>query len=631
MWEVVPDIEENILSIHCGEDNQIWYSTEQGLWSFEPKSGRKKLLFSDAQTKITSIYQEKTSDVLWLGTLGEGVWRLNLRNGEKKRFQEKDGFVNNHVMSIDGNEDEIWFATFGGVSRLRQSVGNSTFENINSKNGLGSDYVYKAIVDKNGTAWFATDGKGIYYYQDETLKAANQASQKTVLSIAETNDGKVWFSTEDGKICFFDGEKFKSFPKYQPKNSFAPVSVMSNTENDLIISYPEYIDILFVQTGEFIRFDASMGISPLGQDLNVVDRDPEGNIWIGTNQGIMRLNPPVNQPKVYPQPRIRKVKVGLEDIDEIGPMKLSHDQNHLVFDFIGIWYQSPESVHYEYRLNGYDNKWIPTRDNQAIFPKLRHGYYKFELRASSGLNNSWSPPASFRFRIHKPFWETWWFILSVGLTIFGVTSWWVKSREERLRLAEKLEKDKLESRFETLQSQINPHFLFNSFNTLISIIEDDKSTAVEYVEKLSDFFRNILAYRDRQIIPLKEELTLFDDFHYLQKKRYGDNFRLVIEINPELLAKGIPTLTLQLLVENAFKHNIISATRPLHIYVETKIPGYLTVRNNLQRRKYEVPSTRIGLENIAQRYQILTQKEVKIEISDGEFAVHIPLLNEELL
>ncbi|MEL6592836.1 MAG: histidine kinase, partial [Bacteroidota bacterium] len=180
--------------------------------------------------------------------------------------------------------------------------------------------------------------------------------------------------------------------------------------------------------------------------------------------------------------------------------------------------------------------------------------------------------------------------------------------------------------FETLKSQINPHFLFNSFNTLAAIIEEQPKEAVAYVENLSDLFRNILEYRKQTVISIGEELDLLDKFYYLQSHRYHDNFVLEIEVAPEVRQRGIPPMSLQLLVENALKHNVVSKRQPLTVYIESDREGYLTVRNTLQLRRDHERSTKVGQQNIRQRYQLLGKENVEIKVDESYYIVHLPLL-----
>ena len=182
-------------------------------------------------------------------------------------------------------------------------------------------------------------------------------------------------------------------------------------------------------------------------------------------------------------------------------------------------------------------------------------------------------------------------------------------------------------RFALLRNQVNPHFLFNSFNTLITTIEEDPARAVEYTEQLSDFFRNIVTYRDKDVISLAEELNLLETYLYLQKKRYGDNLRLIM---PEVVPGNflVPPLTLQLLMENAIKHNAVSRDTPLQVELTIK-EQYLEVKNNKNARMSKEKGAGMGLQNIVSRYGMLSNKPVIIEDGLESFSVSLPRLNAD--
>ncbi|MCB0544582.1 MAG: histidine kinase, partial [Saprospiraceae bacterium] len=166
-------------------------------------------------------------------------------------------------------------------------------------------------------------------------------------------------------------------------------------------------------------------------------------------------------------------------------------------------------------------------------------------------------------------------------------------------------------------------FLFNSFNTLITIIEENPGVAVEYVEHLSDFYRSIIAYREHDFISLQEEMTLVHNFDFLLKKRYENGFVLVDRLNGQ--TGLIMPLTLQLLVENAVKHNVISASRPLTIEIFSDNDGYIVVRNNIQPKIKPEPSTHFGLQSLIYRYRLLGDRPVLVEDNVAFFTVKVPI------
>jgi LytS/YehU family sensor histidine kinase len=176
-----------------------------------------------------------------------------------------------------------------------------------------------------------------------------------------------------------------------------------------------------------------------------------------------------------------------------------------------------------------------------------------------------------------------------------------------------------------LKTQINPHFLFNSFNTLLTIIEEDQNLAMEYVENLSDFYRNTLKYKEIDLISLREEIELTKSFIFLLTQRHGKNLRVTINISEEDANQLIPTLTLQLLIENSVKHDVVSREDPLSVEIFMNENHQLSVRNNLQRRRESVVSTQIGLKNISSRFIILGGKPAEIVVTDKYYQVNLNL------
>jgi two-component system LytT family sensor kinase len=190
-----------------------------------------------------------------------------------------------------------------------------------------------------------------------------------------------------------------------------------------------------------------------------------------------------------------------------------------------------------------------------------------------------------------------------------------------------LEKDNIEAKYETLKSQINPHFLFNSLNSLTTIVEDNNQ-AVDYVQNLSEFLRYVLKNRDREVVLLRDELSVLQKYVNLQKSRFKENLHVEIGVDEKVFHYSVPPLVIQMLVENCIKHNIISKDKPLKIFVYTE-KDYLVVENTLQK-KTEADSTGNGLNNIIQRYRFFTHNDVKITENSSAFKVSIPLLLVEI-
>lgn len=196
--------------------------------------------------------------------------------------------------------------------------------------------------------------------------------------------------------------------------------------------------------------------------------------------------------------------------------------------------------------------------------------------------------------------------------------------KEALYREERLKSESLKSRYESLKNQVNPHFLFNSLNVLTSLVYEDQERAVEFIRKLSSVYRYVLEHKDAEIVSLEDELAFLKNYAYLQHIRFGDNFQL--DVTGEASGYVAP-LAIQLLVENAIKHNVVSEARPLKVEV-TLSEKAVCVKNNIQE-KLSKDSTGIGLSNLQARYQYLSDTPVTIENDGKLFAVTVPVLQHQ--
>jgi len=189
---------------------------------------------------------------------------------------------------------------------------------------------------------------------------------------------------------------------------------------------------------------------------------------------------------------------------------------------------------------------------------------------------------------------------------------------------EKFKRESVAAQYESLKNQVNPHFLFNSLNALTSLVYEDPDKAAKFIKQLSEVYRYVLETREKEVVPLAEELKFLDAYIFLQEIRFGDNLNIQRELSN---ARGlVAPLALQLLLENAIKHNIVSSGNPLHIRLSIS-ENYLVVENNLQRKSAPDDHTSgLGLENIRRRYGFLTNLPVQIIENDNSFVVRLPLI-----
>ncbi len=220
--------------------------------------------------------------------------------------------------------------------------------------------------------------------------------------------------------------------------------------------------------------------------------------------------------------------------------------------------------------------------------------------------------------------------VSIGLglvigTIYEAV-YYFENWKRTFQLNEQLKSQQIKTQFEVLQNQMSPHFLFNSLNTLTTLIAEDQNIAIKFTEQLSEVYRYILQNKEKELVTIEEEVAFAKAYFYLLKMRYPENLSLDFNVDEKYHAKHIAPLTLQMLIENAIKHNIVSKAHPLHIDVYVENDQSIVVKNNLQPKKSLEGSTRTGLENIKKRYQLLGQSNIDIITTAKNFMVAIPLI-----
>jgi sensor histidine kinase YesM len=213
-------------------------------------------------------------------------------------------------------------------------------------------------------------------------------------------------------------------------------------------------------------------------------------------------------------------------------------------------------------------------------------------------------------------------ITSIHESIFFYQQW-----KYNFSKSVRLEKDNIEARYETLRAQINPHFLFNSLNSLTTMAENNKPV-VDYIQNLSDLLRYMLKSGEKELVLLRDEISIINSYIKLQQLRYPETLVIKVDVPESYYHYAVPPLVLQMLVENCLKHNIISHEKPLKIYIIAEKDS-ISVTNNLQK-KTGVDSTGQGLKNITGRYRFFTSKKVEIIETSVNFKVIIPLLQVEL-
>ncbi|WP_350287259.1 histidine kinase [uncultured Croceitalea sp.] len=217
------------------------------------------------------------------------------------------------------------------------------------------------------------------------------------------------------------------------------------------------------------------------------------------------------------------------------------------------------------------------------------------------------------------------FIFVVDVSFYEVLHLFVELKNNKIN-KEKNEKERVTSQLINLENQVSPHFLFNSLNTLIHLIDTDKERSKAFVHKLANVYKTTLRASEHNLVSVQEELDYIYAYTELLKERFGENINFEIKVHKSVKAKKVIPLSLQLIIENAVNQNVITRKKPLLVTIRTD-SNYLMVKNNLQKKHIENSNLDVGIQNIRRRYALLSTKQVVIENGLEDFRIKLPLLD----
>lgn len=610
---------QGISALCVDRDDRIWFASSEGLFhhatAFSENAKVIKVpLDLDPRTPIVSLASSADGTV-WAATFGDGVHAIS-PTGVHQHFDRSNGLGNENVLAVRAHGDSVWFATLDGVSRW--SAGR--FEILKGTEGFTFD-----VLPLGGDhALIATDGRGVLRW-DEGVAVPLSSNARTYYSLVSDDRGGVWTCGPSTGLCNvgatnlscvgagrspFDGDLFALGWTHGRAIAFGSTGTMA----------------LDPRTGKWTDLTSRFGLEGIQAQLNVVAQDRHGALWFGSDQGLVRIDPDEQHfqpdvPVIITDMVVNGVRFPTDTL-----IRTTHDRNDITIHFTALYYADPAALHFEYRMD--DGRTVRTRDREFALPGLSPGTHRLHLRAFVGEPGPASPWRILTVEVSEPWWRRWEFVVPIVLVLLALVIMFSKARDARLRDKERVEQEKVRYQLEALRSQVDPHFLFNSFNTLVALIETDRDKAVEHVDALSTFFRSMLVVRDKDLIPLSEELELLKHYFGLEQRRFGNAIDLLIHLENGSKTYFIVPLTLQLLVENALKHNTATKQQPLR--VELSMEGdVLVVRNDVRPRASAPRSTGFGLDSIVKRYTAITPRPVEVKTEAGRFEVRIPLLHRD--
>ncbi len=536
----------------------IWVGTYDGLNSIDKNGGIKHynlplLRFETEQGNIVTSLLIDNRGWLWVGTITHGLnlFDLNSKVFNSFKYDPSDSasINSNYVVSINEDRDgNIWVGTYRGLNKLVLLSPSSGQPQVSfqtkffTSSGLIeiTDKVFAVYEDFENNVWIGSNN-GLIRYNKKSLKVkvyneSDGLPNNLICGILEDNDSNFWISTHKG-IFKYNPEK-ESFNNYYTlhglqSNIFNPGSYFKNSEGKMMFGGINGFNAFFPE-----NITRSAQIPPVViTSIKIFDKE-------------------------------KKFDKHITDLEEI---KLTDEENFFTIKFAALDYRLPERNQYYYFLEGFDRDWIYNETkNYASYTNLDPGEYVFKVRGSNS-NGVWNKDGrSIRIIISPPFWQTWWFKSFIGFVVMVFLLFIIfmiqRSEKRKTSFNKKLSELKLQA----LRSQMNPHFIFNTINSIQYFIScNDQESAFLYLSKFSKLMRQTLDNSAKSRISVSRELEALQLYMDLQMLRFEKRFEYAIKVDPGIDIHNfeIPTMLIQPYIENAINHGISKKKSIGHIQV----------------------------------------------------------------
>ena len=596
-----------IYAVQQAPDGEIWLAVSQNGLAKVDSAGRIQRVTADFGyldgVKCRTLAVDKSGNV-WAGTEGKGA--LLMLPGGGRYFRKDNNFlpsdwVQKIVCDATGT---VWLATGEGIVALRQNPVDSNFTRkvFGAEAGVPVGSITALQEDPQHNIWFGTlSGKAGFIKNDKVeavFGAAQDLPPLPITAFAFDAAGRCWAGTKGAGIFVKNSGRYDPFVRLktpQPLSSQNIYLLTFDRAGNLWAGTETGVDQLTLEKNQVksvVHFGKQEGFAGIEtcQDAGLCDRS--GRLWFGTMNGLMRYIPnTVTRKSSPPVLHFEQVSLFYKPIGETdygkqsaalfdgteGGLHLPWNQNHLSFAFKGVELLHEEPLLYRWKLESPDADWSPwTEQAQVNYANLTPGAYRLWVQAASAPDVR-SEPISAVFTIGKPFWETWAFRLAAAALLIGLAAWGFRSYVHRIKSTEARRREQLEVQNrllqleqKALQLQMNPHFIFNAFNSIQSLIATrDYDTARQEINRFAKLMRGILNNSRKSSITLQEEIDTLQQYlsveQFCQQNPFTFDIRVAENVDAENL--DIPPMLLQPFVENAVVHGVSHLSYPGRIEV----------------------------------------------------------------
>lgn len=531
--------ENTINLLYPAGNGSLLAGSNKGLLAFDTASSKFTRLpykMIDPQ-RIWAVCKDRDS-ILWVGIYGGGLTKIDQRSGKLEYFlreqSEKNVGLWPSVFSLYNDGNILWLGTDKGLGKLDKRTGNIKFyrHKDGDSTSLSYDHVWYIHRTQTGNFWLGTSGGGLNRFDPKTghftaVTVKDGLPNNIICGILEDDHGALWISTNNG------------LAKFNPT------------------------------TGECATFNESDGIFLSTFHFKTCFRDHEGVMYFGGLNGFIRFHPdsldlPMRRsPLVFTGFRVFDREVAFDSSIVIKRhITLDHNSNFFVAEFMALDFSNPTRRIYRYMLEGVDKQWRFTEGTRPLagYTDVLPGEYTLRVESSGDGGRTYDNAATLFVTVLPAWWQTFWFralvVLAILLSGIGVLFRSLRTIQQRGVMERRL----VEFQLQVLRAQINPHFIFNSLNSIYYfIISRNDELAEIYLCKFSLLLRSILDSSQKLFISIAEETSMLEIYLELEAMRFPNQFRYEIHLDPDIDVQHcyVPAMLLQPYVENAVKHGLL--------------------------------------------------------------------------
>jgi len=435
-------LHNNIWAIKKLQDGSICFLTDEGV-SFLKNQKFTSITEKDGlgDNLVVSLYEAKNGD-LYLGTYSDGVNKIT--NGKIERLNRKRGVPQNSIWSIvEYKNDTLFFVTH--TKGIAVFDGKRVVDTLGINDGLPSNAIVSSFKKKDGTILIGSEDGGIYKYDGKRFQPySDDMGECLIWDMLEDDKGILYFgSNENGLLrCLPDGTRDTITVKDGLSNN-SVIAIEKDNFSNIFVATDRGLNILkFSDSNEpkIRQIYKQSGLASSECNQGALYKDNDGYIWVGTIGGATRINPvKIDNSEIIPEIIISSIKIMDKEYLQLSNNQIvvNYDENDVLFKFAGLNYCDPKTVNYRFKLNPVDNHWNTEKQNEVRYANLSPDKYTFSVAASNAWG-VWSEPLEISFIIKNPFWETWWFLTFVFLTIVAIIYSLFNYRLKNLMRLEKL-------------------------------------------------------------------------------------------------------------------------------------------------------------------------------------------------